>query len=340
MASRNGARRPRVRRRESRYFDYDGPVHYLDHGGVPDGPLVVCVHGLGGSAITFDLIAPLLATRCRVYAIDLIGHGRTPVLGRSATVGENRRVLDHFLTEVVGEPAVLVGNSMGGLLAAFHAAKRPDSTAGLVLVNPALPLTGFVLRDLRIVLQFLALSAPGVGGLVVSLWNRLASAERQVARMIRLVAQDPTRIPQETLEAAIALAEERRHYPNSATALVQAARSVVWIVTSPWYGSQLDSVTAPVLLIHGTHDRLVSIRHADAAAQKHESWRFEALEQVGHVAMIEEPELVVETIFDWLFGETGDAATAAARARPVEPVVDVTDSPADSAADERRRRQR
>ena len=47
----------------SRYFDYDGPVHYIDYGGAPDGPLVVCVHGLGGSAISFDLIGPLLAAQ-------------------------------------------------------------------------------------------------------------------------------------------------------------------------------------------------------------------------------------------------------------------------------------
>lgn len=325
MPGRNGSRRPRVRRPESRYFDYDGPVHYLDHGGDPDGPLVVCVHGLGGSAITFDLIAPLLAARCRVYAIDLVGHGRTPALGRSATVGENRRVLDHFLAEVVGEPAILVGNSMGGLLSAFQAAKRPESVAGLVLVSPALPLTGLVLRDLRIVVQFLLLSAPGVGGLGVALWNRLASAERQVARMIRLVAQDPARIPQETLDAAIALAEERRHYPDSAAALVQAARSVVWIVTSPWYAAQLDRVEAPVVLIHGTFDRLVSIRHAAAVATKYESWRFETLD-VGHVPMIEEPDLVVATVFDWLFGDAAEAAAAAADARTIDRVIDVTDT--------------
>ena len=310
----------------SRYFDYDGPVHYIDYGGAPDGPLVVCVHGLGGSAISFDLIGPLLAAQCRVYAIDLVGHGRTPVLGRSATLGANRRVLNHFLTEVVGEPAVLIGNSMGGQLSLLQAAKRPESVAGLVLIGPALPLTGLVLRDVRRVVEFAVLATPGVGSAVVSLWSRFASAERQVARMLRLVALDPPRIPDEFREAAAALTDERRRYSGNPNALVQAARSVVWVISSPWYATQLEGVQAPVLLIHGTHDRLVSIRQAHAAAEKFESWRFEVLNHVGHVPQLEEPDLVVATILSWMYDESPEVSTDAAQAEARGSVVDVREA--------------
>ena len=118
---------PASRTGVSRYFDYEGPVHYIDYGGKPDGPLVVCVHGLGGSAISFDLIARLLAAECRIYAVDLVGHGRTPVLGRSATVGANRRVVDHFLRDVVGEPAVLIGNGPGTMCLGDGASARSRS---------------------------------------------------------------------------------------------------------------------------------------------------------------------------------------------------------------------
>ena len=53
--SRAGDRRP-----ESLWADLDGPVHYVDHGGAPDGPLLVCVHGLGGSLLNWAALAPLL----------------------------------------------------------------------------------------------------------------------------------------------------------------------------------------------------------------------------------------------------------------------------------------
>ncbi|MEI2716610.1 MAG: alpha/beta hydrolase [Candidatus Nanopelagicales bacterium] len=307
----------------SRYFDYDGPVHYLDYGGRRDGPLVVCVHGLGGSAISFDLIAALLAAECRIYAVDLIGHGRTPVLGRSATVGANRRVVDHFMREVVGEPAVVIGNSMGGLIALLQAAKRPDSVAGLVLIGPALPLTGLVLKDVRRAVEFAVLATPGLGSAVVSLWTRFASAERQVGRMLRLVALDPTKIPDEFRHAATALAEERRRFSGNHNALVQAARSVVFAITSPWYVAQLEGVRSPVLLIHGRHDRLVSIRQADEAAQKYDSWRFEVMDHVGHVPQLEDPALVTDTILEWMFTERPEVADQAEGAQLVEAVVDV-----------------
>lgn len=307
----------------SRYFDYDGPVHYLDYGGSSDGPLVVCVHGLGGSAISFDLIAALLAAECRIYAVDLIGHGRTPVLGRSATVGANRRLVDHFLSDVVGEPAVLIGNSMGGLIALLQAAKRPDSVAGLVLIGPALPLTGLVLKDFRRAVEFAVLATPGLGSAVVSLWSRFASAERQVGRMLRLVAMDPTRIPDEFRHAATALTEERRRFSGNHNALVQAARSVVFAITSPWYAAQLEGVRSPVLLIHGRHDRLVSIRQADEAAQRYESWRFEVMDHVGHVPQLEDPALVTDTILEWMFSERPEVADQAEAAEPAESVIDV-----------------
>ena len=318
---------PASRTGVSRYFDYEGPVHYIDYGGKPDGPLVVCVHGLGGSAISFDLIARLLAAECRIYAIDLVGHGRTPVLGRSATVGASRRVVDHFLREVVGEPAVLIGNSMGGLISLLQASKRPDSVAGLVLIGPALPLTGLVLKDVRRALEFAVLAMPGVGTTVVSLWTRFASAERQVGRMMRLVAKDPTRIPDDFRQAAAALAEERRRLPGNPNALVQAARSVVFVIGSPWYATQLEGVRSPVLLIHGQHDRLVSIRQADAAAKKFDTWRFEVMDHVGHVPQLEDPALVAATILEWMFEEAPEVSDSAAEAKAVEMVVDVRETP-------------
>jgi pimeloyl-ACP methyl ester carboxylesterase len=67
----------------SRWVDLDGPVHYVDHGGPEHGPLLVCVHGLGGSLVNWLAIAPLLTSTCRVIAIDLAGFGHTRSGARS-----------------------------------------------------------------------------------------------------------------------------------------------------------------------------------------------------------------------------------------------------------------
>src|SRR5437879_4560738 len=104
----------------SRTIDLDGPVHYADFGGT--GPTLVLVHGLGGSHVNWLAVAPVLARRARVLAVDLAGFGRTPLGERSADVHTNRVLLDRFLDAVAAGSAVLVGNSMGGLLAMMEAA--------------------------------------------------------------------------------------------------------------------------------------------------------------------------------------------------------------------------
>src|SRR4051812_24938969 len=124
---------------DSRTVELGGSVHYVDFGGPDDGPAVVLVHGLGGSHLNWDLFAPLLSPHARVWALDLPGFGRSEPGGRKASVQANVAVLRRFLTEVVGEPAILVGNSMGGMISILTAGERPDAVTGLVLLAPAVP---------------------------------------------------------------------------------------------------------------------------------------------------------------------------------------------------------
>jgi pimeloyl-ACP methyl ester carboxylesterase len=117
--------------------DLGGPVHYVDHGG--HGSPLVLLHGLGGSRLNWMAVAPGLAEKHRVYALEYIGHGLTPLAGRKANLAGHRRVIDAFLERVVGEPATLIGNATGGHLAIVEAALAPEKVAGLVLVGPAVP---------------------------------------------------------------------------------------------------------------------------------------------------------------------------------------------------------
>ena len=82
---------------QSRWADLGGPVRYLDFGGPADGPMIVCVHGLGGSAVNWWAIAPLLTDRYRVLAPDLAGHGLTRSRGRGTDVAANRALLHRFI---------------------------------------------------------------------------------------------------------------------------------------------------------------------------------------------------------------------------------------------------
>src|ERR1051325_5990417 len=97
------------------------------------------VHGLGGNALNWMAVGPAIARTHRAMAIDLAGFGQTPLHGRSATVNANAQLVFDFIETVIGEPVVLMGNSMGGHIAILEAASHPDWVHSMVLVDPAIP---------------------------------------------------------------------------------------------------------------------------------------------------------------------------------------------------------
>ena len=108
-----------------------GPLVLGDYGG--DGPAMLMIHGIGGAKINWMLLAPLLAQRFHVRALDLPGFGETPLAGRRAGLDAQRDLVSRCIDEVVGAPVVLVGHSMGGLIAMMVASRRPELVDRLVL---------------------------------------------------------------------------------------------------------------------------------------------------------------------------------------------------------------
>ncbi len=101
-----------------------------------DGPPIVFIHGMGTSAATWDRCMDLLADRFTVIAVDLLGHGSSPVPDDPNEYTRDRTLsdLDDILADL-DEPAVLVGHSLGGYLALAHAATRPGITRAIVVLN-------------------------------------------------------------------------------------------------------------------------------------------------------------------------------------------------------------
>src|SRR5258708_12019984 len=97
------------------------------------------VHGLGGSALNWMAVGPEIANRYHAIAVDLAGFGQTPLFTRSANVGGNADLVHEFIEKVIGEPVVIMGNSMGGHIAILEAAVHPSSVHARILVAPAIP---------------------------------------------------------------------------------------------------------------------------------------------------------------------------------------------------------
>ena len=300
----------------------DGPVHWIefgpgldavaspdggtgeDHGSGQSGPPIVFVHGLGGSHLNWCLVGPRLAVGRRAVALDLHGHGLTPGTRRNSTVRANARLLDRFIREVTGTPVVLVANSMGGLVSMLQAAARPDTVAGLVLIDPALPLPLRV-ADPLVAGQFLLYLLPGLGPLYIRKVLSQRTPEVAVRQLVELCFADVSRADPTMLAALIDLARRRKDDHDSQRVLQQsflaASRSLLRMGSLRWrYWEMMASIRVPVLLIGGESDRLVPLAMMRQAAARNPGWETVFLPGVGHTPQLEVPDTVVGTIGDWL----------------------------------------
>ena len=99
------------------------------------GPPVVLIHGLGLDRRLWDPFVPRLAKRSRVITYDILGHGSAPPLRAPTTLDDFDAQLVAVLDRAAAERAVVVGFSLGGVIARATAASHPERVAALVLLN-------------------------------------------------------------------------------------------------------------------------------------------------------------------------------------------------------------
>jgi pimeloyl-ACP methyl ester carboxylesterase len=246
-------------------------------------------------------VAPELARFGRVLTPDLAGFGRTPLAGRSASIRANRDLLDRFLERTESVPAVIAGNSMGGAISAMQAAQRPETVAGLVLVDPALPRSRGVIPDATVAALFAAYAMPVVGEAVVRDRYRRLGPEGLVRDTLRMCMVDPGRADPALVEAHVEMARARLDMPWAAPAFLQAARSIMRALArrERWL-NMLMTITCPTLLMMGRFDRLVPLPAAEAVARLRPDWDFVVYDDLGHTPQMEDPKAWLETVTGWL----------------------------------------
>ena len=300
----------------SQWIDIEGPVHYLDFGGPAHGPVIVCVHGLGGSAVNWSAIAPSLTGRYRVLAPDLAGHGLTRSAGRGTAVAANRALLHRFIEAVAASPVILMGNSMGGMISLLEAIAAPRAVAGLILLDPALPFVA-ARPDPLVVAMFAIYATPGLGRVLVGRRRQL-SPEALVASTLALCCVDAGRVPADVVAQHVQVARQRAAFTDADRDFAAASRSVIaaaGYVRGQAYRRGIRSIACPVLLLHGERDRLVPVGAARAAARANPAWSLVVLPGVGHVPQLEAPQDSLGVITEWL-GSAGQAAVESATPRP------------------------
>lgn len=275
-----------------------GPV-FVRTGPVGGHEPALMVHGLGGSSNNWTDLVGLLADRLDSEAMDLPGFGHSPPPAEGYRLGAHVRAVVRRIEERGAGPVHLFGNSLGGAVCTLVAAKRPDLVRTLVLVSPALhdlrPKRG---GDPRLPLLLL----PGLGQLARRQLAR-TSPEQRARAVVELCFADPSRVSPERVAEAVTEVRRRSGLAYDGDAFSRSLRGLVgsYLARGPraiW--QQAATIQAPTLLVWGVHDRLVSVALAPRAAATIPDARLLVLDDVGHVAQMERPEVVARAVLGLL----------------------------------------
>jgi len=102
-----------------------------------EGRAIICVHGLTANCRCWDTMAASLAPRHKLIALDLRGRGLSEKPPEGYFVDQHCRDIGAVIKNLGIERPVLMGHSLGALIALVFTALRPEKTAGLVLVDGA-----------------------------------------------------------------------------------------------------------------------------------------------------------------------------------------------------------
>ncbi|EXC35511.1 hypothetical protein L484_026818 [Morus notabilis] len=272
-------------------------IHYVVQG---EGSPVVLIHGFGASAFHWRYNIPELAKRHKVYAIDLLGFGWSDkaIIEYDAMVWRDQ-VVD-FLKEIVKEPAVLVGNSLGGFTALVSAIGLPEQVVGVALLNSAgqfgdpnnktskpdeSTLQKVLLKPLEEVFRRLVLG--------FLFWQSKQPA--RIESVLKSVYINTSNVDDYLVESITIPAAD----PNAGEVYYRLMSRFMLNQTQYTLDSVLSKMSCPLLLLWGDLDPWVGPAKAKRIKEFYPNTSLVNF-QAGHCPHDEVPELVNKALLDWL----------------------------------------
>jgi pimeloyl-ACP methyl ester carboxylesterase len=278
------------------------PITYQTQGN--QGAAVVLVHGFGASLGHWRKNLPVLAQTCRVYALDLIGFGRSakPAPG-SLKPGEQieytfetwgQQIAD-FCREVVGAPVFLVGNSIGCIAAMQAAVDHPDIALGIAMINCSLRL----LHDRRRATQpwVKRIGAPLLQRMLKVRWIghtffRQIAQPKTVRKILQKAYVRPDAVSDELIELLMAAAQD--------SGAADVFLAFTGYSQGPLPEDLLPQLPCPAIILWGEDDPWEPIALGKELANFPQVEQFIPLAGVGHCPQDEAPELVNPILQEWI----------------------------------------
>ncbi|HEY9888147.1 MAG TPA: alpha/beta fold hydrolase [Candidatus Obscuribacterales bacterium] len=274
-------------------------IYYVKAGEAQrDRPPLLLIHGFGASTDHWRKNIHGLQADFEVWAIDLLGFGRSakPDVPYSAMLWRDQ--VQAFVQEVIGRPAVVAGNSLGGYVSLSVAADHPESVAGVALLNsagsfqssvPARPVAPTWQAAVGQTIQNLLLQ-PFPSWLLFQYVRQRSNIRKTLQR----VYVDQSAVTDQLVEEIRRAADE----PG-------ASRVFASVFKSPKGDSVdvlLSRMQAPLLLIWGEGDPWMNARQRSAQFRKHYGDLKEYFLQAGHCPHDEVPQQVNQLLHTWVLG--------------------------------------
>jgi len=299
LAAPPGARTPRpvVQTRETVLHG-----HRISYRIAGAGPVILLVHGIAGTALTWTAVQQCLAERYTVIAPDLPGHGVSDKPIGDYSLGNLASVLRDLLVVLGHERATLVGHSLGGGVAMQFAYQFPERTDRLVLVS-----SGGLGQDVNLILR--AACLPGADLVLATVAGPLAAAGASVSRLLGRLGWRPAPDLQEVASGFSSLADT-----ETRRAFLQTLRSVVGTSGQRVSASNRLYLAAgvPTLLMWGEHDPIIPAHHATDAQKRIAGCRVVVFPGAGHMPHLDEPVRFADALLDFM-QETEPATFSPAR---------------------------
>jgi pimeloyl-ACP methyl ester carboxylesterase len=262
-----------------------------------EGDPVLLIHGLGGNWTAWLENLPALARRHRVIAVDLPGFGGSAPSADGISIPGYSRALSGLLDELSLESAVVIGNSLGGWVAADLTLRVPERVRALGLVDAAgvVP-TRWERRKALAMMEGAALMAPYAPRFRAA----VASRRRLRASALRYTVASPADLAADLVYMALPAAPD----PGFRPALVACKRS--W---SDGWCDMLTEISCPTLIVWGERDSMLPLRHAREYARRIVGSRLRVIPDAGHIPMIERPEEFNAVMLEFL-AEVAEKAIA------------------------------
>ncbi len=246
----------------------DLSIHYYQ-GGPADGETVLMIHGFGANKDNWVRFAKFFTKRYNVIALDLPGFGDSSKPDASYDVGTQAERVAAFVKTLGLTKVHVVGNSMGGHIAALYAARHPEAVRSLALFDNA----GVTSPKKSELYEMLERGEP----------NPLVARDAEgFAKLVSFVFVEPPKVP----------ANVRRYMAEQASARSAQNDKVFshlrerYIPLEP----ELPKIQAPTLLLWGDMDRVLDVSSIEVMKPLLKNPTVVIMKNCGHVPMIERPE--------------------------------------------------